>query len=849
MSTIKTFSVFPKVPASLSFLVTLSRNLWWSWQRDAVELFRRIDPRRWDESHGNPLLFSTMVSQERLEELAADESFLAHLQRVEEAYQREVEAPQDFSQTPYKEKNCIAYFSMEFGIHESLPLFAGGLGVLAGDHLKASSDLCLPLVAVGLLYRHGYFHQYLDQNGWQQEGYLETDLFYLPIHTARNQAGEEVRIAVSGPEGEIRARVWQVRVGRIALYLLDTNIPENPPEIRNITSKLYDGEMRIRLAQEILLGIGGIRALNALGINAKICHMNEGHSAFSVLARLAHCMRTHQVDLSTAMEIVPRTTVFTTHTPVAAGHDEFPAHMVRPYLEPVAAKLGTAVEEILSLGQSPGAGPEAPFSMSILGLRLSQYHNGVSELHGKVARRMWAHAWPGRPEDEIPITHVTNGIHITSWISHQNFRLFENYLGPEWHLQPTTESVVDKIDEIYDEELWNAHQMCRSRLITTCRRLMIKQYEQRNAPKSIMEYAESVLDQDILTIGFARRFATYKRATLLFQDPDRLEALINSPTRPVQFIFAGKAHPKDNEGKELIRRIIEFANRPAVRHRVVFLEDYDINIARYLVRGCDVWLNTPRRPYEACGTSGMKAAINGVLNFSVLDGWWCEGYREDRGWRIGRGEEYDDPHYQDMVESQALYNILENDVIPCFYERKDGTTPTRWIKMMKESMKMAMRDFCSIRMVNEYQQRFYLPIAARHDGLVADRGREARELLARHQRLHRLWHQLSIKPPVRQRSGSLVVGETVEVTAEAFLGELQPEEVAVELYYGPLQSLDRIHPGFTEIMEVRENLGDGRYLYACTIECEVAGRYGFTARITPAGDELLKFDPDFITWA
>ncbi|MBN2332610.1 MAG: alpha-glucan family phosphorylase, partial [Deltaproteobacteria bacterium] len=777
------------------------------------------------------------------------ESFLAHLQRVQERFSQEVDKPADYTQTPYGDRNTIAYFSMEFGIHESLPLFAGGLGVLAGDHLKAASDLELPLVAVGLLFRDGYFHQYLDQNGWQQEGYQETDLFYLPIGKAKDSNGNQIIISVAGPQGDIKATIWKAKAGRITLYLLDANIPENSPEIRDITARLYSGESITRLAQEILLGIGGIRALKAMDIRPKVCHMNEGHSAFCSIERLAECIETHQVDIKTALEIVPRTMVFTTHTPVAAGHDEFPPSMVRPYFIPLQERLGATADEMLAWGQQAGSGPGGSFSMFILALRMALYCNGVSELHGKVARRMWSHVWPNRPEDEIPITHVTNGIHLTSWLSHRNFMLFENYLGPDWEMHPCDPQVTKKIDDIYDEELWNAHQMCRSRLISNCRKLMVKQYKQRNASKAVMERAESVLDQDILTIAFARRFATYKRATLLLKDPDRLEALINSQTKPIQLIFAGKAHPKDNEGKELIRALVTFANRPSVRHRFIFLEDYDINIARHLVRGADVWLNTPRRPYEACGTSGMKAAINGVLNCSILDGWWCEGYDEQCGWQIGAGEDYNDPAYQDMVESQALYNVLENEVIPCFYERRDGTTPTRWIKMMKESMKMAMQNFCSIRMVNEYEQRFYRELAQNHDQLLANNGQNAITLVEKHQRLHRLWSAIHLEPPIRDTKGAFKVEENFGASTVVHLGEINPDEVLVELYYGPSQSPTTVSPGYTMPMTVKEDLGNGTYRYACTFTCETAGRYGFTARVTPVGDQRIRFDTDFLTWA
>ncbi|MEN8754116.1 MAG: alpha-glucan family phosphorylase, partial [Desulfobacterales bacterium] len=668
MSHFETFQVFPYTPKPLLFLETLSRNLWWSWNLDAIELFRRIDPRLWEESGHNPIVFSTMIRQERLEGLAHDASFLAHVERVKRNFETQILKPSDLATSKYSKDDIIAYFSMEFGIHESLPFFAGGLGVLSGDHLKAASDLNLPMVAVGLLYRRGYFHQFLDPSGWQQEEYPESDLYHLPVRRAKDPTGNELTITVQGPNGPFKAIVWVLMIGRIPLYLLDTNIPENTAEIREITARLYVGDEKLRLAQEILLGIGGMRTLTLLGIEPSVCHMNEGHCAFAGLERLVAVMEKNNIDLKTAMEVVPRAMVFTTHTPVAAGHDEFPSDSVQPYLTPFEEKLGIDVSDILAMGQAPGSGSDSPLSMFVLAMNLSQYCNGVSELHGAVARRMWAHVWSGRPNDEVPITHITNGVHIASWISIELSLLFERYLGPDWQLHTWDTEMTERVDEIYDEELWRSHEMARSRMIRMCRNHMLKQYGRRNAPRSVMETAESILDQEVLTIGFARRFATYKRATLLLHDPDRLEALLTDSSRPVQLILAGKAHPRDNEGKELIKLLIDFARRPAVRHRVAFIEDYDINVTRHLVQGADVWLNTPRRPMEACGTSGMKAAANGSLNLSIMDGWWCEGYQEDRGWRIGNGEEYDDHAYQDAVESQALYNILENEVIPCFYD-------------------------------------------------------------------------------------------------------------------------------------------------------------------------------------
>lgn len=849
MNRLQTFQVFPKIPEPLFFLETLARNLWWSWNLDAIELFRRIDPRLWQESGHNPIVFSTLIRPDRLKNLAGDESFLAHMRRVQSKFESQILAPAEGDDRNLGSNAAIAYFSMEFGIHESLPLFAGGLGVLSGDHLKASSDLALPLVGLGLLYRRGYFHQYLDPSGWQQEEYPETDLYHLPVRHAKDAEGKEIQIQVESPQGPIHAAVWRMDVGRVPLYLLDTNLAQNSNEIREITSRLYAGEQKLRLAQEVLLGIGGMRTLQALGIEPAVVHMNEGHCAFAGLERLAQLMHRHGLDLKTALEVVPRTTVFTTHTPVAAGHDEFPLEMVKPYLQPFENALDISVKDVVAFGQTPGTGTESPLSMFVLGIRLAQYCNGVSELHGSVARRMWAHVWPEQPHDEVPIHHITNGVHVASWLSLENALLFERYLGPDWYINTWASDVAHRIDEIYDEELWRAHEMSRTRLIRLCRFLMAKQYRRRNAPKAVMEDAESVLDQEVLTIGFARRFATYKRANLLLHDPDRLEAILTSKTHPVQIIFAGKAHPKDNEGKELIKQLVLFSRRPSVRHRILFLEDYDINVTRHMIQGVDIWLNNPRRPMEACGTSGMKAALNGVLNVSILDGWWCEGYAEDRGWRIGNGEEYEDHAYQDAVESQALYNILENDVVPTFYDRRNGDAPTRWIKMMKESMKMAMQEFCAQCMVKRYENHFYIPAAKQFRKLLDQQAAAARRLQEQRNRLLRHWKQVRIEPPIQQSRGPFRVGDALQVTAVVNLGELQPEEVDVELYYGSLKHVDALNASHTLPMQAEENRGNGNYLYRCTLPCDFAGRFGFTARITPNGDDWIKQSPGLVRWA
>jgi starch phosphorylase len=577
--------------------------------------------------------------------------------------------------------------------------------------------------------------------------------------------------------------------------------------------------------------------------------MNEGHSAFASLERLAQLVQTEGLDLKTATQILPRTTVFTTHTPVAAGHDDFPVDMVVPCMKPFEEKLGTGVGAIIRWGQPHGAAPETPLSMFILGKRMSAYCNGVSELHGAVARRMWHHLWPGIPEDEVPITHVTNGVHIPTWTSSETSLLFERYIGPDWHMAVGNVDNGHRLDEMYDEELWHAHEINRARLIRACRRRMADQYGRRNAPITVMKEVESVLDQDILTIAFARRFATYKRANLLLKDPERLEAMINSEDHPVQFIFAGKAHPQDNEGKELIRKLVDFGRRPNLRHRFIFIENYDMQMARRLIQGADIWLNTPRRPFEACGTSGMKAAINGVLNVSVLDGWWCEGYKEDRGWRIGNGEEFEDADYQDRIEGQALYNVLENDVIPCFYDRESGGLPLRWLRKMKASMKMAMQDFGAHRMVSQYGERFYqLAIKQYHD-LLADQANKAVQLSQTNARLTKLWKDVVIDFPVLQTEGTLRVGDHLQISVLVNLGEIKPEEIEVELCYGPPKTVDRLEVTYRKTMAVLEELSENRYLYGCALPCETAGRYGFTARVTPKGDIWTRYTPGLITWA
>jgi len=850
MNYFQTFRVSPHIPEPLNFLKVLSGNLWWCWNLDAIELFRRINPKLWDESGRNPVVFLTMVEQKKLEALASDDSFIDHMEEIEEHFKDHVLRPPDSKlQHPDAPHDVIAYFSMEFGIHESLPLSAGGLGILAGDHLKAASDLGIPLVGVGLFYRNGYFYQFLNHEGWQQEEYPVTDLNKLPLERVKDATGRDLHIAVSGPDGVIQLAVWRIMVGRIPLYLMDTDLKENPPAVRDINARLYHSDGKVRLAQEVILGIGGMRALAAIGLNPVVCHINEGHCSFANMERLAQIRLRHHVDIRTALEINARSTVLTTHTPVLAAHDEFPFEQVKPYLIPFEHTLGLPTDELLKWGQISHGGKETPFSMFVLGLHLTQHVNGVSRLHGSVARRMWSFIWPDVPEEEVPVIHITNGVHIPSWISIENSLLLDRYLGRDWSLKVWNSDLCKRIDGIYDEELWRAHEMSRTRLIRSCRKWMIRQYGRRNAPKSVMKEAETVLDDDVLTIAFARRFAAYKRANLLFNDMERFESILKSKEYPVQFIFAGKAHPMDNDGKRLIQQVVQLTRNPEYRHKILFLEGYDIDIARHLVQGVDVWLNTPRRPLEACGTSGMKAAANGVLNVSVLDGWWCEGYTPETGWAIGTGEEFYDHQYQDAVESHALYNVLENDVIPCFYDRNNEKFSTRWLSMMKASMRMALEHFCAQRMVANYRDAFYEPAMKHYEDLTRDGSARAIELMTFHQRLKEKWRNVSVEPPVRKEKRSLTVGDSVIISTLAHLGDLTPQEVDVEIVYGRVKTVDSLEEHKKQLMTVQEDLGCGTYRYECLLPCEAAGRFGFTARVTPKADNFIKYTPGLITWA
>ncbi len=834
------YTVVPRIPDRLKELVRIAMNLAWTWDHEAIDLFRRLDPKQllWERCYASPIKMLGLVSQERLVELTTDEGFLASLDRVSARLTSYLERPTWFDQAYPKHGLCVAYFCAEFGIVEGLRLYSGGLGILAGDHLKSASDLGIPLVAVGLMYRRGYFRQYLNADGWQQEQYPEADYYNLPIALERRSDGVPVTVEVEFPGRKVQAQVWRAQVGRVPLYLLDTDLEANGPEDRAITGYLYGGDRDMRIRQEILLGVGGIRALDTLGIEPTVCHLNEGHSAFLTLERIRRLIVRHKVGFAAAREVVAASNVFTTHTPVPAGIDVFTPDLMDRYFGPYYRQLGLSPDAFVGLGRQDPADGNEPFSMAVLAIRLSGATNGVSALHGRVSRRMWSGLWPGVPVDDLPITSITNGVHVRGWLSHDMAGLFDSYLGPRWISHPADHSIWDRVEQIPDAELWRTHERRRERLVAFARRRLRMQLEQRGAPPAEREQAEEVLDPKALTIGFARRFATYKRATLLFRDSERLARILGDPQRPVQIIYAGKAHPADQEGKDFIRQVVHFARRPEFRQRIVFLEDYDIKVGRYLYQGVDVWLNTPRRPLEASGTSGMKATVNGAINISVLDGWWDEAYDGTNGWAVGRGEEYDDPGYHDQVESQAIYQMLENEVVPMFYTRGRDGVPREWVRRMKNAMRTVCPIYSASRMVKEYTERLYLPAGQRWEVLGANGLERARALAAWRERVRANWKGVAVQSVDAEMVAALEAGTTRSVRAEITLGALTPKDVSVVLYAGPLSGEGEITSATVSEMKVEGSPRTGAYIYSGTLQGQTTGLHGFRVRILPVHEDL-----------
>jgi len=699
-------------------LWSLARNLWWSWDHESTSLFRDLDPVRWRQLNHNPVALLNEMPLATLERRAGE---LVLHGRINYAYRRQQEYLQSdrtwgATHAGVLRPRPVAYFSAEFGIHESLPVYSGGLGVLAGDHIKSASDLDIPLIGIGLFYGQGYFRQRLDNSSWQQEEYLQTDLNQLPMELAIGTNGQPVNVQIETRSGCIRAKVWRLKVGRCDLLLLDSNVEGNAPEDRELTSRLYGGDGRVRIRQELLLGVGGFRALKAMGITPGVLHLNEGHSGFAVLEAIRSRMEEEGVDFHHAVPRVSREVAFTTHTPVPAGHDRFDSGLIEEHLGPLRDALGLSHESLMGLGRENASNPHEQFCMTVLGLRLARRANAVSALHGEVSRAMWTGLFPGKTEDSVPIGHITNGVHVPTWLAPQMFRLYDRHLGTGWHEHSGESRIWEGIENVDDGELWETHLSLKARLLEFVRRAAVEQAERREESPEIRRRLSRILSPDVLTIGFARRFATYKRANLILADMERLASMVNDPNRPVQFVFAGKAHPMDEPGKRVLQQIAELTRDPKVGERFVFVENYDINVGRFFVQGVDVWLNNPRRPLEASGTSGQKVVLNGGLNLSVLDGWWAEAFDSLNGFAIGTGRTHSNMNVHDARDGEDLYRTLREQVIPLFYQRDRDGLPRGWIKRMKRTIRTLGWRFNANRMVMDYTQKCYIPAAGGTSG-------------------------------------------------------------------------------------------------------------------------------------
>ena len=848
----KPFVVTPSLPENLKDLIEISENMWWCWNSDAVELFRRLDRYIWEESYHSPKAMLGLVKQEVLDELSDDPSFLSHMKMVKEELDKYMSMPTWFDKTfPQHKDKKIAYFSTEFAIHESLPIYSGGLGVLSGDHLKSASDMGLPLVGIGLLYKNGYFKQHLSIDGWQIEEYETNNFYTMPLELLCDDKGEALTINISLPQTKtVYARIWKVKVGRVSLYLLDTDFDKNSPEARMITGELYGGDKEMRIKQEKLLGVGGMRVLELLNIDPSVIHINEGHSAFLLLEKMRVLMKNKGLTLEQAQKVVKSNCVFTTHTPVPAGNEVFSSALVTTYFESLYKELGLSKEQFLSLGRDLKIENfDKDFSMTILALKACGKANGVSRLHATVSRKMWQNVWPDLPRKEIPITHITNGIHTNTWISYEFAGLFQRYLGNDWIDEPADQTLWQRVADIPDAELWRSHERRKERLVSFARSRLKMQLERRGLSKHMISFADEVLDPEALTIGFARRFATYKRGNLIFRNLERIKKILLNKDKPVQIIIAGKAHPKDDKGKEIIKSIVALTSDPDLRYKVVFLEDYDMNVAHYLVQGVDIWLNNPLRPEEASGTSGMKAAVNGAINFSVLDGWWCEGYNGENGWVIGSTDTYNDLEYQNEMESRSIYEMLEKEIVPLFYDRGQDDLPRGWISKMKTCMQTVGPMFNTNRMIEDYTRKFYVPSMELTEKMKANDYELAKNKTLWQNNIEKNWAKVTIiNVEDNIETKSVEVRKTIKITAKINLAGINPNDVFVQVYEGHLNSKNVLSNETYENMKMISKEQDGTYIYEIEAKTRIVGHCGYTIRVVPQYLDNIEYIPGIIKW-
>lgn len=847
-------TITAELPENIKKLDEIANNLWWSWNVDSLKLFKMIDENLWAKVNNNPIKFLHKVSKKKLEEASKNQEFLEKYNEVVNRFDKYMNPSITWFAENYPDKKdqLVAYFSAEYGLDEIFPVYSGGLGVLSGDHCKTASDLGLPFVGVGLLYRQGYFYQYINPEGWQETSYYELNLSELPIKPAIGPDGKEVIISIEFPGRVVYAKVWKIMVGRIPLYMLDTNVDMNSPADREITARLYGGDQEMRIMQEIFLGIGGVRALDALGIKPTVYHMNEGHTAFVGLELIRKLVQEKNLPFKVAKEVVAACTVFTNHTPVPAGNDVFPLHLMDKYFGNYWGALGISRHEFLDLGLRSGTDFGQMFNMTVLALKLAGKKNGVSELHGAVSRNIYSSMWPNIPEDEIPINHVTNGVHTLTWLDTDIKNLFCKYISPDWENQIHDQTMWDKVLDIPDEEIWKIHLEEKRHLIEMVRRKLIEQKSRHGNSTEALKKINEYLDPNALIIGFARRFATYKRANLIFRDLSRLTKILNDPERPVQIIFSGKAHPADRPAHELIKQIYDYSNREEFKGKIFIIENYNMHIARYLIHGVDLWLNNPRRPLEASGTSGQKAAINGVLNCSILDGWWVEGYNKKNGWAIGEDKFYQNYDQQDNADSESLYSILENEIIPLYFDRDERGIPVGWVKMMKESIRSIGRAFSTTRMLQDYIKHFYIPQTERVLKMRENNFEKAKALAEWKSFIEYNWAPVYILPAKNTNffdECRASAGQPIKVSATVFLGNIDPSHVSVELYYGKIDENHHIENPIIKPMTLTEQVGNGTYNYSGEIIIEDGGSFGYTFRVIPYHPDMInKHDMGLIKW-
>ena len=836
-------TVNPQLPKRINKLATVANNLWWSWNTEFLRLFQRIDMDLWEQSNKNPVKFLKHVSQEKLEDAAKDVTFLKEYDKIVEEFEDYMNSKNTWFSKNYPEEkgDLIAYFSAEYGLDQTIPIYSGGLGILSGDHLKSASDLGIPLVAVGLLYKDGYFNQKIDGEGQQQCEYNEIDLYDLPINPVKNEVGEDLIIYVKFPKRRLYLKVWSINVGRIKLYLLDSDIEKNNPEDRDVTLKLYGGNQEMRIRQEIVLGQAGVELLTKyLKLNPTVYHMNEGHSAFLTLEIIKNIIAEKQVSFEVAKDITSSKTVFTTHTPVPAGNDIFPLDLVERYFKDFWPRLGLSREEFLKLGMKPVKELENGFNMGILALKIAGKKNGVSKLHGAVSRELFGDVWPNIAANESPIGYVTNGIHTCSWLAPKMKELYNQYLMPYWQDSMYQDKVWEKINTIPDEKLWNVHNERKAKLLK-----LVKENTTERLRRSGYSYEDineivSKINPNALTIGFARRFATYKRATLIFKDLERITQILNNADRPVQLIFAGKAHPADKEGQDLIKFIHQVSMMPQFKGKIFLLENYNIAMSRYLISGVDVWLNTPRRPMEASGTSGQKASVNGVINFSVLDGWWAEGYNSKNGWTIGTNAEYDNYEEQDRADSNSIYEVLENKIIPMYYDQNENGISEKWITTMKNSIISTGGRFSTSRMLIDYVNNLYMPLCNLFNNYYTNLDKVT-EYNAWKNELFNNWDDIKITQEHDNLDNITIdAGNNIDVKCKVKLPNIAPENIEAQVYYGRIQEngvVDDI--SIIPMKLIEENKEAKEYTYSAKIQLVNGGNYGYTFRVMPKHEMLL----------